>query len=121
MDITERRILEDKLRELTRTLEQRVEQEVAAREVAQARLAHAQKIQSIGELTGGVAHDFNNLLTVITGTIDTLAEGVADRPQLAAIARMIGSAAERGTKLTSNLLAFARKQPLRPEARMSRR
>ena len=116
MDITERRILEDKLRELTRTLEQRVEQEVAAREVAQARLAHAQKIQSIGELTGGVAHDFNNLLTVITGTIDTLAEGVADRPQLAAIARMIGSAAERGTKLTSNLLAFARKQPLRPRS-----
>jgi len=116
MDITERRMLEDQLRELTRTLEQRVEQEVAAREVAQARLAHAQKIQSIGELTGGVAHDFNNLLTVITGTIDTLAEGVADRPQLATIARMIGSAAERGAKLTSNLLAFARKQPLRPRS-----
>lgn len=116
MDITERRILEDELRELTRTLEQRVEQEVAAKEAAQTRLAHAQKIQSIGELTGGVAHDFNNLLTVITGTIDTLAQGVADRPQLAAIARMIGSAAERGAKLTSNLLAFARKQPLRPRS-----
>jgi PAS domain S-box-containing protein len=116
MDITERRILEDELRELTRTLEQRVEQEVAAKEAAQTRLAHAQKIQSIGELTGGVAHDFNNLLTVITGTIDILAQGVADRPQLAAIARMIGSAAERGAKLTSNLLAFARKQPLRPRS-----
>ena len=116
MDITERRILEDELRELTRTLEQRVEQEVAAKEAAQTRLAHAQKIQSIGELTGGVAHDFNNLLTVITGTIDTLAEGVADRPQLASIARMIGSAADRGAKLTSNLLAFARKQPLRPRS-----
>lgn len=71
MDITERRTLEDDLRELTRTLEQRVEQEVVAREAAQTRLAHAQKIQSIGEFTGGVAHDFNNLLTVITGTIDT--------------------------------------------------
>ena len=116
MDITERRMLEDDLRELTRTLEQRVEQEVAAREAAQARLAHAQKIQSIGQLTGGVAHDFNNLLTVITGTIDTLAEGVADRPQLAAIVKMIGSAADRGAKLTSNLLAFARKQPLRPRS-----
>ena len=101
---------------MTRTLEQRVEQEVAAKEAAQTRLAHAQKIQSIGELTGGVAHDFNNLLTVITGTIDTLAEGVADRPQLASIARMIGSAADRGAKLTSNLLAFARKQPLRPRS-----
>ena len=116
MDITERRNLEDNLRELTRTLEQRVAEEVAAKEAAQARLAHAQKIQSIGELTGGVAHDFNNLLTVITGTIDTLAEGVADRPQLAAIARMIGAAADRGAKLTSNLLAFARKQPLRPRS-----
>ena len=79
MDITERRTLEDNLRELSRTLEQRVEQEVSAREAAQMRLAHAQKIRSIGELTGGVAHDFNNLLTVITGTIDTLAVGNAIR------------------------------------------
>jgi signal transduction histidine kinase/CheY-like chemotaxis protein len=116
MDITERRKLEDDLRELTRTLEQRVEQEVAAREAAQIKLAHAQKIRSIGELTGGVAHDFNNLLTVITGTIDTLADGVADRPPLAAIVQMIGSAADRGAKLTSSLLAFARKQPLRPRS-----
>ena len=114
MDITERRKLEDDLRELTRTLEQRVEQEVAAREAAQLKLAHAQKIRSIGELTGGVAHDFNNLLTVITGSVDTLTEGVADRPELAAIVQMIGLAADRGAKLTSNLLAFARKQPLRP-------
>ncbi|MDP3693326.1 PAS domain-containing protein [Bradyrhizobium sp.] len=116
MDITERRKLEDDLRELTRTLEQRVEQEVAAREAAQVKLAHAQKIRSIGELTGGVAHDFNNLLTVITGSIDTLAEGVADRPHLAAIVKMIGSAADRGANLTSSLLAFARKQPLRPRS-----
>jgi PAS domain S-box-containing protein len=116
MDITERRALEDDLRELTRTLEQRVEQEVVAREAAQTRLAHAQKIQSIGQLTGGVAHDFNNLLTVITGTIETLADGVADRPEMAAIVKMIGSAADRGAKLTSNLLAFARKQPLRPRS-----
>lgn len=116
MDVTERRVLEDEFRELTRTLEKRVEQEVAAREAVQTRLAHAQKLQSIGELTGGVAHDFNNLLTVITGTIDILGEGVADRPALAAIVRMIGQAADRGAKLTSNLLAFARKQPLRPRS-----
>ena len=116
MDITERRKLEDDLRELTRTLEQRVAQEVAAREAAQIKLAHAQKIQSIGELTGGVAHDFNNLLTVITGSIDMLAEGVADRPRLATIVKMIESAADRGAKLTASLLAFARKQPLRPRS-----
>jgi signal transduction histidine kinase/ActR/RegA family two-component response regulator len=116
MDVTERRILEDEFRELTRTLERRVEQEVAAREAAQARLAHAQKLKAIGELTGGVAHDFNNLLTVITGTIEILGEGVADRPALAAIVKMIGEAADRGAKLTSNLLAFARRQPLRPRS-----
>jgi PAS domain S-box-containing protein len=116
MDITERRILEDDLRELTRTLERRVEQEVVAREAAQTKLAHIQKIQSVGELTGGIAHDFNNLLTVITGTIDILAEGVADRPHLAAIVKMIELAADRGAKLTSNLLAFAREQPLRPRS-----
>ena len=116
MDITERRILEDNLRELTRTLEQRVQQEVEAKEAAQARLAHSEKLRAIGELTGGVAHDFNNLLTVITGTIDIIAEGVEDRPELASIARLIESAAERGAKLTSHLLAFARKQPLRPRS-----
>ena len=116
MDITERRNLEDELRELTQTLEQRVKQEVAGREAAQNQLAHAQKLQSIGELTGGIAHDFNNLLTVITGTIDILAEGVADRPELATIVKMIESAADRGSKLTSNLLAFARKLPLQPRS-----
>ena len=116
MDITERRALEDNLRELTKTLEDRVQQEVAAREAVQAKLAHAQKIRSIGELTGGIAHDFNNILTVITGTIDILAEGVADRPELASIARAMSAAADRGAKLTSSLLAFGRKQPLRPRS-----
>jgi signal transduction histidine kinase len=65
-------------------------------------------------LTGGVAHDFNNILTVITGTIGVLAEAVADRPELASIAKLIDEAAERGAQLTKHLLAFARKQPLRP-------
>jgi signal transduction histidine kinase len=116
MDITERKLLEQELRELTRTLEKRVEQEVAAREAAQTKLAHAQKLQSIGQLTGGVAHDFNNLLTVITGTIDILEQGVADRPALAAIVKLIGEAADRGASLTSSLLSFARKQPLRPQS-----
>lgn len=73
-----------------------------------------QKMEAIGQLTGGVAHDFNNILTVITGTIEILAEGVADRPDLAGIAQMIDEAAERGADLTRHLLAFARKQPLQP-------
>jgi CheY-like chemotaxis protein len=71
-------------------------------------------MESIGQLTGGIAHDFNNMLTVITGTIDILGDAVADNPQLASIARLISEAADRGSELTRLLLAFARKQPLRP-------
>src|SRR6185436_18675604 len=81
---------------------------------AEEQLRQAQKLESVGQLTGGVAHDFNNILTVITGTIEILADAVADRPQLAAIAKMIDEAAERGADLTRHLLAFARKQPLQP-------
>ncbi len=68
----------------------------------------------VGQLTGGVLHDFNNILTVITGTIEILAEAVADRPDLAAIAGLITDAAARGVDLTSHLLAFARGQPSQP-------
>jgi PAS domain S-box-containing protein len=78
------------------------------------RLRQSQKMDAIGQLTGGVAHDFNNVLTVITGTIEILREGVADRPQLAAIAQLIDEAAARGAEITSQLLTFARRQPLHP-------
>jgi PAS domain S-box-containing protein len=81
---------------------------------AEEQLRQAQKMEAIGKLTGGIAHDFNNILTVITGTIEILAEAVANQPQLAAVARMIDEAAERGAALTRHLLAFARKQPLQP-------
>ena len=77
-------------------------------------LQHAQKMEAVGELTGGIAHDFNNILTVITGTIEILADAVADKPGLVAIAKMIDEAAGRGGDLTQRLLAFARRQPLQP-------
>ena len=77
-------------------------------------LRGAQKMEAVGQLTGGIAHDFNNMLTVITGTIDILIDGVADRPVLSTIAKMISRAAARGADLTKQLLAFARKQPLEP-------
>ena len=77
-------------------------------------LYQAQKLDAIGKLTGGVAHDFNNMLTIITGTIETLAEEVQDRPAAAATAALIGQAADRCTELIRHLLAFARKQPLHP-------
>jgi PAS domain S-box-containing protein len=81
---------------------------------AEEQLRQAQKMEAVGQLTGGIAHDFNNMLTVITGTIEILADAVADKPDLAAIARLISEAADRGAELTSHLLAFARKQPLQP-------
>jgi PAS domain S-box-containing protein len=77
-------------------------------------LRQSQKMDAIGQLTGGVAHDFNNVLAAITGTIDLLAEGVADKPELAAIAKLISDAADRGAELTGRLLAFARRHPLQP-------
>ena len=81
---------------------------------AEEQLRHAHKMEAIGQLTGGIAHDFNNMLTVITGTIDILADAVADKPELANIAKLISEAADRGAELTAHLLAFARKQPLQP-------
>ena len=81
---------------------------------AEERIRHAEKMEAIGQLTGGVAHDFNNILTVITGTIEMLTDAVAKDQQAAAITRMIDEAASRGAQLTQGLLAFARKQPLQP-------
>jgi PAS domain S-box-containing protein len=88
--------------------------DITAKRAAEEQLFQAQKMESVGQLTGGIAHDFNNMLTVITGTIEILAEGVQDNPGLASIVKMIDDAANRAAQLTANLLAFARKQPLQP-------
>jgi PAS domain S-box-containing protein len=88
--------------------------DVTEQRAAETQFRHAQKMDAVGQLTGGVAHDFNNILTVITGTIGILQEAVADRPELVSIARLIEDAADRGAQLTRHLLAFARKQPLQP-------
>jgi len=88
--------------------------DLTEKQAAEAQLRHVQKMDAVGQLTGGVAHDFNNILTVITGTIGILEEAVAGQPQLAAVAKLIDEAAERGANLTKHLLAFARKQPLQP-------
>jgi CheY-like chemotaxis protein len=71
-------------------------------------------MEAMGQLTGGVAHDFNNLLTVILGNSEHLADRLAGNKELHRIASDIATAAERGSDLTRSLLAFARKQPLRP-------
>ena len=108
------------LAELTATLEQRVEQrtadlmkEVAAREKAQEQLRQAQKMETIGQLTGGVAHDFNNLLMAVMGNLDLLRKRLPDDPRLHRLVDGALQGAERGASLTQRLLAFARQQDLR--------
>jgi PAS domain S-box-containing protein len=108
------------LSELTETLEQRVRErtgelmsEVAARERAQEQLLQSQKMESIGQLTGGVAHDFNNLLMAVMGNLDLLRKRYPDDTRAQ---RLIGGAmegAKRGTALTQRMLAFARRQDLK--------
>ncbi|HVY35521.1 MAG TPA: ATP-binding protein [Caulobacteraceae bacterium] len=87
--------------------------EVRVRE-ASAQLVQSQKIEVIGRLTGGVAHDFNNLLTAVIGNLELLRRKVTDERQLQFV-HNARSAADRGAKLTAQLLAFARKQSLTPE------
>jgi PAS domain S-box-containing protein len=93
-----------------------IAEDVTEKRKLESQLAQSQKMDSVGQLTGGIAHDFNNILTVITGTIELLIAGVADRPQLAEIVKLMDEAATRGADLTRQLLAFGRKQTLRPQA-----
>jgi len=85
-------------------------------EATETQVRQAQKMEAIGQLTGGVAHDFNNILTVITGTIEIIGEAVKDSPHLTRITDMMGAAAARGADLTKHLLAFSRLQPLQPRS-----
>ena len=97
-DITERRAAQEEL------------------EQARAELFQAQKLQALGELTGGIAHDFNNLLTVIRGSAELLrTEGLSETRRRRYLEAIIETA-DRASNLTSHLLAFGRRQPLKPEA-----
>lgn len=111
------------LSDLTQSLEARVEartedllREVAARERAQEQLRQAQKMESIGQLTGGVAHDFNNLLMAVIGNLDILRRRLPDDPKLTRLVEGALQGAQRGAALTQRLLAFARQQDLKAVA-----
>ena len=107
--------VEERLRALNETLETRVIEEIAVRRQAEAALSQAQKMEAIGQLTGGVAHDFNNLLQVISGNLQMLSKDVAGNQQAE---RRVGDAligVGRGAKLASQLLAFGRRQALEPK------
>ena len=116
-DITDQREAEAALEERASDLERRVEERTAEREAALAKLHEAQKLETIGQLTGGVAHDFNNLLTPITGVLDMLQRrhGANDEREGRLIAGALQSA-ERAKTLVQRLLGFARRQALQTSA-----
>ena len=102
-------VANDQIRALNSSLEQRIREQRRAEE----QLRQAQKMEAVGQLTGGVAHDFNNLLSVILGSIEMVSERVADA-ELREVLQRAARAGERGAHLTHSLLAFARRQPLAP-------
>ena len=107
----------EELNQLAADLEQRVEDRTAERETAMAQLHEAQKLETLGQLTGGVAHDFNNLLTPITGALDILQKKYAKSDERSA--RLLSNAiqaADRAKILLQRLLGFARRQSLRTQA-----
>jgi signal transduction histidine kinase len=105
---------EEDLRRLNATLEARIAERT--RELAETTesLIQAQKLEAVGRLTGGIAHDFNNLLTAIQGNLELLARRITE-PRRSSLIANARQAAERGAKLTAQLLAFSRRQRLEPE------
>ncbi|AGS22200.1 sensor histidine kinase/response regulator hybrid protein [Rhizobium etli bv. mimosae str. Mim1] len=125
-DATARKTSEENLRRLNESLEERVKErtgevhaahrslleEVAQREKAEEQLRHSQKMEAIGQLTGGVAHDFNNLLMVVLGNLELLGKHVAGDRKASRLVEGALQGARRGAALTQRLLAFARRQDL---------
>jgi PAS domain S-box-containing protein len=87
--------------------------DITDRKVAEMRLAQSEKLEALGQITGGVAHDFNNLLAVILGNAETLLDRATD-PRDRRLIELISSAAGRGRDLTGRLLAFSRRSPIKP-------
>jgi len=116
LDVTASRETEAALRRLGSELEARVRDEVAAREAAQARAAHAERMHALGQLAGGIAHDFNNVLQGVAGAASLIERRPADQAAVRRLARLTLEAAERGASITRRLLAFGRRGDLRAEA-----
>ncbi len=116
-DIDDQKRSEQALADLNATLEQQVRERTAELMAAEATLRQSQKMEAVGQLTGGLAHDFNNLLTGIIGSLELMAIRL-DRGQLTDLERYLGhaqTAAKRAASLTHRLLAFSRRQTLDPK------
>lgn len=105
-----------RVQDANETLEKRVAQRTAELTEAHEALRQSQKMEAIGQLTGGVAHDFNNLLTPIVGGLDLLRHRLADDPRAGRLIDAALESAQRAGTLVQRLLAFARRQPLQPVA-----
>ncbi|WP_461658313.1 PAS domain S-box protein [Methylorubrum aminovorans] len=114
-DIHDRKLAEDRLRELNETLESRVAERTDELLKAEEALRQSQKLEAIGQLTGGVAHDFNNLLTIIRSSVDFLRRPDLPETRKARYLDAVSETVERAAKLTGQLLAFARRQTLDPQ------
>jgi signal transduction histidine kinase/ActR/RegA family two-component response regulator len=114
----ERRVEERtaELRRFNEELELRIEERTRERELALAQLFEAQKMDTIGRLTGGVAHDFNNLLMAVLGSLSLLEKRLPEDPQTRRLLQNAIQGADRGKALTQRLLAFSRRQQLKPQA-----
>jgi len=115
-DVTEAKRAENDLKRINELLEERVGEALAEKAKAEADLMHAQRMEAVGRLTGGVAHDFNNLLTVVIGALDMMLRSPDDAARQKKMGEAALAAARRGERLTHQLLAFSRRQALRPEA-----
>jgi PAS domain S-box-containing protein len=115
-EVAERMRAEAELRHLNETLEQRVIEEIERRTAVEEALRQAQKMETLGQLTGGVAHDFNNLLQIVTGNLELLQRSLPEgEGRLRRAAENAAKGAERAAVLTQRLLAFSRRQPLAPK------
>ncbi len=115
-DITDNIEARETLRRSNEELEALVVDRTREREIVIRQLHESQKMESIGQLTGGVAHDFNNLLAVILGSLSLLKKNLPDNPRTSRLLDGAIQGAERGATLTKRLLAFARRQELKLEA-----
>ncbi|MDB5551048.1 MAG: Two component sensor kinase/response regulator hybrid [Rhizobium sp.] len=114
-ELVQRRAAEEALQRVNTDLELRVSAEIAGRMKMEEELRQSQKMEALGQLTGGVAHDFNNLLQVISGNLQLLAKDVGDDERKRRRIDNALAGVERGSKLASQLLAFGRRQPLDPK------